>query len=177
MTCIIGLVENGEVYIGADGASSNGHFIENARIEKVFRNGKYVIAYTSSFRMGQLLQYCISLPDPPEKVTLKFMVEEFIEIVRDEFKKYGYSKVESNEETGGTFIVGVNNSLFHVYNDYQVGHYQDGFTVDGSGRYFAVGAMEALKDFDPEPRIARSIEIAGKFCTTVLSEGWKIIKV
>ena len=176
MTCIIGLINNKGVYIGADKSRSTSVFIHNTLIEKVFRKDEYVIAYTESFRMGQLLQHSIKLPEPPKKMTIAFMVYEFVEIVREGFKEYGYSRISSNEESAGSFIVGVNNSLFHIESDYQVDYLTDGFIADGSGSQYALGAMEALKDVYPESRIAQSIKIAAKFCPSVTAEH-SIIKV
>jgi ATP-dependent protease HslVU (ClpYQ) peptidase subunit len=113
--------------------------------------------------MGQLLQHVAVFPEPPKDVTLKFMVSEFVESIRDCFKTHGYSQINMNEESAGCFIVGVNGKLFHVESDYQVNEYIDGFTADGSGVYYALGAMEALYFLDPIMRINRSIEIAAKF--------------
>lgn len=163
MTCIIGLVKNGKVYIGSDSASANSALIRETKLEKVFRKGKYIIAYTSSFRMGQLLQHVVELPDPPEDVTLEFMVKNFVEAVRVCFKSFGYSKIELNVEAGGCFLVGVKGKLFHIFDDFQVNEYTDQFAADGSGMYYALGAMEALSILEPVKRIKRSMEVAAKF--------------
>jgi ATP-dependent protease HslVU (ClpYQ) peptidase subunit len=176
MTCIIGLEDKSGIYIAADKISSNGYITRDTSIQKVFRKNEYVIAYTSSFRMGQLLQHVIELPLSPDAVTIEFMVRTFIESIRKGFKEYGYSKIDSNQEEGGRFIVGVKNSLFHIYDDYQVAQYIDGFTADGSGQYFALASMEALKNIEPEERIRKSVQIAAKLCATVSPE-CEIIKV
>lgn len=176
MTCIIGLIDNDGVWVGADKSSVSGYTINSTRLAKVFRKQDYVIAYTSSFRMGQLLQHMIELPSPPEEINVDFMVREFIEPIRKAFKDYGYSVIENNSETGGSFIVGVKNSLFHVCADYQVNQYNDDFICDGCGRDYALAAMEALSWHEPETRIRKSIEITAKFCTNVLQD-CNILKV
>jgi ATP-dependent protease HslVU (ClpYQ) peptidase subunit len=176
MTCIIGLKENDNVWIGADKSSVSGYLMQSTKLDKVFRKGEYVIGYTSSFRMGQLLQYVINLPEPPEKVDVGFMVLEFVETIRKGFKEYGYSTIDNNEESGGTFIVGVKNQLFEVDNDYQVNYSDNNYLACGAGVYYALASMEALKGLAPEKRIAESMRIAGKFSTSVLPEH-TIIKV
>ena len=119
--------------------------------------------------MGQLLQYSLPIVDPPKLLSTSWMVNEFIEIIRGEFKEKGFSKVDNNEEFGGNFLVGVNGRLFHIFSDFQINEYVDGFTADGSGREYALAAMEALKTFisDPFERIIESIKIADKFCTSI----------
>lgn len=57
MTCIIGLENKGKVYMGADSASSNGYSINVSGNPKLFRSGPFLIGFTSSWRMGQLLQH------------------------------------------------------------------------------------------------------------------------
>ena len=57
MTCIVGLEHDGKVYMGGDSAAVGGMDVYPSRIPKVFQAGRYLIGYTTSFRMGQLLQY------------------------------------------------------------------------------------------------------------------------
>ena len=52
MTCIVGLVENGKVYIGGDSAGVAGLDVRMRSDEKVFTKGNMIFGYTSSFRMG-----------------------------------------------------------------------------------------------------------------------------
>ena len=162
MTCIVGLKHNRNIIIGADSAGSNNGFISDSGIEKIFSKNDYLIAYTTSFRMGQLLHHKIQLPTPPKTLTIEFMVNVFVESIRTGFKDYGFSEVNNNVETGGNFIVGVMGHLFEIYNDYQVNEVDD-FVCCGSGMYYAYGAMEALKDESPVTRIKNSIKIAEKY--------------
>jgi len=172
MTCIVGLMENGKVYIGADKSSSCGGVIRKTALNKVFKKGSYIIGYTTSFRMGQLLEHVIELPEPPEAgADLHFMVSSFVEKIRKDFKGYGFSTVDNNEETGGTFLVGVNRKIFKINSDYQVGLYEDNFACCGSGEEYAEAVMEALKDIvSPKERIAKAIKIAGKFVMSVTQD-------
>ena len=63
MTCVVGLIEDNTIYLGADSLGSNGHSKSEYRFPKVFQNGDFLIGYTSSFRMGQMLQYELDLSD------------------------------------------------------------------------------------------------------------------
>ena len=57
MTCIIGLVADGRVYLGGDSAAVHGWTRRRTRLRKVFRKGPFLVGYTTSFRMGQLLEH------------------------------------------------------------------------------------------------------------------------
>ena len=58
MTCIVGILEeNGDIYMGGDSAGASGNTLKIRADEKVFINENYIMGFTSSFRMGQLLRY------------------------------------------------------------------------------------------------------------------------
>lgn len=153
MTCIVGMIsdefdekteeEVTRVYIGADSCGSNGSDFTLRKDPKVFINGEFLIGYTSSFRMGQLLMYC-SLPVIKKKELgdlFKFMVKRFVPAIREILKEGGYSKISSNTEAGGTFLVGVHGRLFTIQGDFQVSETYDNFAACGCGIYCAKASM------------------------------------
>lgn len=83
MTVIVGLVNKGDVYIGGDSAGVAGLDITIRADEKVFTNGPFLMGFTTSFRMGQLLRYKF---DPPKQTVntddMKYMVTDFIDATR-----------------------------------------------------------------------------------------------
>jgi ATP-dependent protease HslVU (ClpYQ) peptidase subunit len=164
MTCIVGLEDNGEVYVGADSAAADGWEVRQTRQPKVFRRGEFIIGYTTSFRMGQILQHHLEVrlqkQDEPDDA---FMVCAFIEAVRDCLKKHGFAKVENNVEEGGAFIVGYHGSVYEVNGDFQVNSMADGFSALGCGGPYALGVMEALKHLGPRERIMEALRIAAHF--------------
>jgi hypothetical protein len=82
MTCIVSLVDGDTVYMGGDSAAvEDGHYLTRTRNPKVFINGAYLIGYTSSFRMGQLLEFA-DLPQPEGLDLYRFMATAFVERVR-----------------------------------------------------------------------------------------------
>ena len=63
MTCIVGCIHNGKVFLAGDQLGSNGYYKENhEKLTKVFKVGEFLIGYTTSFRMGQILQYSWTPP-------------------------------------------------------------------------------------------------------------------
>jgi len=161
MTCIIGIEADGKAYIGADSSACSDSDVRATAMPKVFRNNGVVIGYSTSFRMGQLLQY-MDIPqyDIPDE---KYMITKFIEAVREEFKIKGYSTINNNEETGGSFIVGIGGYVYGIHSDYQVQRYIDGIIAVGCGMDYAYGALRALDNLPAKDRILKSLEIAAYY--------------
>lgn len=168
MTCIVGLAHEGKVYIGGDSAGVGGYSLTVRADRKVFRNGDFVMGFTSSFRMGQLLHHAFSPPKRhPDTDVDKFMVTYFINAVRDCLKSGGYAEKHNDAERGGVFLVGYEGRLFRIDNDYQVGEAADGFDAVGCGEEIAQGAMFANKTGKPEQRLRVALEAAERFSAGV----------
>lgn len=164
MTCVVGLVQKGRVYIGVDSAAVQGWTRRASQVSKVFRRGPFLIGYTTSFRMGQLLEHHLNVAAQSDKVSdMTFMVTQFIEAVRVLLKEKGFTKIESNTEKGGQFLVGYRGQLYTIESDFQVGHQVEAFDAIGSGAEFALGAVKALEGAKPQVRVRRALEIAAHF--------------
>lgn len=171
MTCIAGVVHGGVVYVAGDSAGCSGWDLSVRADEKVFKVGPYVMGYTSSFRMGQLLRYSLQAPMPPTENTdlHRFMCTEFVDALRKCLKDGGYATKTSDKEEGGEFLVGVSGRLFVVSADYQVGEHIDPFASVGCGSQIAHGALHAIQDFDltPNARLSRALEAAERYSNGV----------
>lgn len=164
MTCVVGLVRSGKVYIGVDSAAVSGWTRRPSLVKKVFRRGPFLIGYTTSFRMGQLLEHHLEVPPQRDgQSDMSYMVKDLIEHARLLLKEKGFSKVEANTETGGQFLVGYRSNLYSIDSDFQVGQVADGFDAIGSGSDFALGAMRALGTTPPTRRLRRALEVAAHF--------------
>lgn len=168
MTCIIGLEYEGRVYIGGDSMSSSGNDRLETRLRKVFRAGPFLIGYTTSFRMGQILQYHLSVRQQQDGETdERYMVVAFVEAARECLKDKGFTTINSNNEQAGSFLVGYKSSLYEVCSDFQVNQWVSGIATLGAGTEYALGAMVALDTLKPEERIKRALEITCQLCPTV----------
>lgn len=166
MTCIVGLVHEGRVFIGGDSAAVGGWRTRPSAVSKVFVKGPFAIGYTSSFRMGQILEHYLEVPEQaPGTDDMAFMVRVFVEQVRQCLKERGFSKVENNQEEGGTFMVGYRGRLYLIWDDYQVSEYQDGIAACGSGEAYALAALHALRarGLSPETRVLSALDAAQYF--------------
>ncbi|MDB4872490.1 MAG: hypothetical protein JWL97_3494 [Gemmatimonadales bacterium] len=171
MTCIVGLVDGGIVTIGGDSAGIAGHITQQRADPKVFASGPYVIGYTSSFRMGQILRYGFEPPLPPKDASdlHGFMCTVFVDAVREALKAAGWATKDSEQEAGGCFLVGVAGQLFEIQSDYQVGQLADGYTAVGCGEQFALGALHATETSDAHrlTRVTAALKAATHFSTGV----------
>lgn len=163
MTCIVGLVDSGTVYIGGDSAGTSDWHLTIRADRKVFRNGDFIMGFTSSFRMGQLLAHSFS-PPPRRQGTLTYayMVTDFIDGVRECLKRGGFAKKDNDQETAGTFLVGYDSRLFEINSDYQVGESVCGYLTAGCGRDIALGSLHSSTG-DPSSRVFAALTAAEHF--------------
>lgn len=174
MTVIAGVVHGGRVFLAGDSAGSAGWELRVRADPKVFANGPYVFGFTGSYRMGQLLQYVFEPPVPEEGADLhRFMVAEFIPALRKCLSEGGYARKESEQETGGTFLVGIRNRLFGVESDYQVAEGADSYAAVGCGAQVALGSLHSTESSllvdpqDPQDRLHRALSAAERFSNGV----------
>lgn len=168
MTCIAGLVDNGRVYMGGDSAGVGNYDLVLRKDPKVFRNGPFLMGFTSSFRMGQLLRYHFRPPEiKPDDDMDEYLSTAFVDAVRSCLKDGGYARKNNEEEEGGTFLVGYKDQLYVIESDYQVGKPLDGFAAIGSGAQIANGALFATRGLKPEERVRTALEAAERFNAAV----------
>jgi len=144
MTCIVALKDEKAIYMGGDAAGVGGLSLSIRQQPKVFflNEGKMMIGYTSSFRMGQLLQHQLVVPEhSPRKDTEKYLVTDFIDAVRNCFKSHGYSRVKESEEFGGIFLLAYDNEIWGIDSDYQVGKNYVPYDAVGCGADIALGSL------------------------------------
>lgn len=173
MTCIVGIKSDGEVYIGGDSAGVSDYSLRQRADPKVFRIGSFVMGFTSSFRMGQLLAHSLEPPPVPEKPSQLFgyMTKDFINTARKCLADGGYQRTVNGSDEGGTFMVGVAGRLFVIYSDYQVAESLSDFEAIGCGSDLAIGAMAAMQNcrpsLKPQQRLVKALEITERFSSGV----------
>ena len=170
MTCIVAWIEDGDVWVGGDSAGVSGWAMHLRADAKVFTNHEYVMGFTTSFRMGQILRYSLEPPSPPGNRGLsKFMATTFIDAVRKSLSKGGYAKKELEVESGGEFIVGCVGRLFIVHSDYQVAEPIDNFAAVGCGQDIARGSLYATRKqkFKPRERLLAALTAAERYSAGV----------
>ena len=168
MTCIVGLVDKGTVYIGGDSAGVSEYNLTVRADRKVFKNKDFIFGFTSSFRMGQLLRHSFVPPLHDKEVdTEKYMCTTFIDAVRQCLKEGGFAKNEMETESGGQFLVGYQGRLFVIDSDYQVGESANNFNSIGCGQSVALGVMYATACSSANERVTLALKAAEQFSVGV----------
>lgn len=143
MTCIVGITDGHTVTIGGDSAGSDGWHVAVRSDSKVFQVGPYLMGFTNSFRMGQLLRYSLSVGEPDTWDVDRFMATTFIDAVRTCLTEGGFARMEEGREEGGQFLVGIHGRLYVIDSDYQIGHTVAGYDAVGSGYMIALGSLHS----------------------------------
>lgn len=168
MTCIVAVEHEGRVYMGGDSAAVSGLDIQAVVSPKVFLLGDILIGYTSSFRMGQLLEYNLEVPENKHgDDDLRYLVTGFVPAVRECLKAGGFTKIENGVEDGGSFLIGYKGKVYLVASDFQVTRMRDGFAAVGCGTYYALGALGATEILDAEKAVTLALEVSARFSAGV----------
>jgi len=178
MTCIVAVKKNGNIYMGGDSAAISDYDAMSTVNEKVFFLGEMLIGYTYSFRMGQLIQYNLELPEPQKPrpsgfdayigdEDMRYMVSQFIPAVRQCLKDGGYTKIENNTEEGGQFLVGYRGSIYKIDTDFQVLESTRPFHAIGCGAPYAMGLLQGIGIKKPNRAVCEALQAAGEFSAGV----------
>ena len=174
MTCCVGIKYKGDVYLGGDAAASKGDLILKYKDPKVFKVGIFGIAYTTSYRMADILQYSLIPPVwNPKKISLeKYMRTSFINAIRKAFLENGFGTLAGNTggekddiilgDEGGEFLVGVAGRLFIVAADYAIGECFLDYASVGSGSSYALGSLHSTVG-SGRIRLLKALEAASEY--------------
>ena len=186
MTCVVGLVgtgdEAGSLLLSADSAGVvRGEEIYSLRNQKVFRVGPYLLGFTTSFRLGQVVRFGAELPElPPELLSSEggsgveiegFLATDFVAALRRALADHGHEQAFSS---GGSLLVGVAGRLFVLGKDYQVLAAREPYAAIGSARLLAYGALAAMAGLETpglglERRARLALQVAERFSPEVRS--------
>lgn len=166
MTCIVGVVNKTEVWLGGDSAGVSGLDIKDHVDEKVFVKGKMIFGFTTSFRMGQILRYKFNIPKHDDDCEiLEYMTTVFIDSWRECLKIGGYNTTSGE---GGEFLIGYKGRLFHIFSDYQVSERREGYDACGCGESYALGSLFSTNNvFGTKNRIEKALKSASNFSAGV----------
>lgn len=177
MTVIAGCVEkrSGKVWIGGDsaGTDDSGAMLQAIHTEpKVFTvpnrgASRMLIGFTTSWRMGQLLRYKLTLPEhPPDMDDHAYLCVRFADTARTLFRENGIVYRDHDRDYGGQFLIGYRSRLYCFQSDFAVSERAEGYDAVGCGQAFALGAMHA-SDLDGKARVMVGLRAAECFSAGV----------
>jgi len=163
MSCVIGLIEDDHIYLGADGYATTEEGERRPIItRKLLRNKEYLIGYTGSVRTGQLINsHDFDIPDD---------INDLSESLRQHL--YARGCVATNEMNlhmqPCNFLVVYKNKLYEILMDFQLNEVMGNFTAIGSGAPLAMGAMYVLNKtkIKPVEKLEMALKAASAFHTT-----------
>ncbi len=156
--------------MAGDSAGVSGWDLDVRADPKVFITGPFIMGFTTSFRMGQLLEFSLDVPEQGSKESdYKFMVTTFIDACRECFKEGGFTASKSSPEQGGEFLVGYRGKLYYIAGDFQVGIVKSKFDAVGCGSSYAKGCLHGTESLDltPRQRLTAALKAAERFSAGV----------
>lgn len=156
MTCIVGISDGSNVYIGGERGSSDGHSILPLTRPKVKRCGDYLIGYAGSQGIGELAHF-INMP-PITKDIHKTLRTTFISTLKTAIEEYG--NASHLEDNSTDWLVGVNGKLFEISSeDWHISEFE--YSAIGSGGNIALGSLHTSRKWqDNEKRIRHALQAA-----------------
>lgn len=148
MSCVVGLIEGGSVYMGADSAAVAGFDLYVRKDRKLFRRGEFLFGVSGSSRVQDRLRYGLVLPEHPVGMdAMEYLAVPFVDALRADLQAAGVGRKENEVEAmadQAALLVGYRGGLFTVFCDYQVAENHASYAAVGCGADFAVGALHAL---------------------------------
>ena len=178
MTCIIGYVDKASssssnkpvVWLGGDSCGSgNGsdHIYKNNKVFHYMNNPNIIMGGTTSFRHLDLLETTEGLFDDfenLENITRLDIVKHFIPRVQKAFQ--GNYLRGDDTDRGGNFLLGINDKLFEIQNDYSVLEPDSGIIAVGCGEDTAIVMLDAYNTLTKEPpqtKLFRTLEYVSNY--------------
>lgn len=176
MTCIVAIKTPKSIFMGADSAGVGGSGLSIIKDSKVFIKNKFIIGYTSSFRMGQLLRYKIKFPTQNKTQDIfTYMATNFVDALRKCYEDSGFLTKKDSSESGGSFLIGYKGRLFQIQEDFAILETICNYQACGCGKDIALGSLystdhEHLEDcLLPSYRLELALQAAEQFSTSVRS--------
>jgi ATP-dependent protease HslVU (ClpYQ) peptidase subunit len=168
MTCLVGIVQDGKTYIGADGYATSEDCERKPIIcRKLFISDKYLVGFAGHIRTGQLLYPESGFEFPKDIYQIPnhmyLWLREFEAVGKDEAQM---AIIQSN------FLIATKDKLYEILMDLSISEIDPkcGFTAMGSGTPYAMGSLyttaEIYKD-NPLTRIEIALNAAAEFVKNV----------
>ena len=164
MTCIVGISDGINVYMGGDRGMGTQDVILSSSRSKVKINGDYLIGFAGSAGIGELLHF-IELP-PPERNIEKTLRTSFIYNLKQAIDKYGDASYLENNTTD--WLIGTKGRLFEICSeDWSVCEFE--YSAIGTGSDIALGSLHTSSRWgDSKKRIKSSLQAAIDISPTCL---------
>lgn len=171
MTCIVGVINKGTVWLGGDSAATDGHLNQTIiKDPKVFVRGELGFGLCGSPKVMDALAHCIEYPTQTGDNDRAFLISELIPAIREGLTKLDAAGVDKSPLGGGSDIVfegevllAYRGELYKLQSNFQLINGSEGHAAIGSGGALALGSLEATKKTrDPKKRVLTALEASTK---------------
>lgn len=170
MTCLVGLVDQGTVYLGGDSCSTCNQQQWTVAEPKVWKAGELVFGVSGSPIIGQLLRYRFTWPPiEPSGDPKRWLIVDVIPALRALLADAGQLGRETEGNPQGmdmldaNMVLGVRGRLFEIWASFMVAEMLEPYATCGSGGPVARGAMYATQHggrWLPGDRVLIALEAA-----------------
>lgn len=168
MTCSGFFVDGKEVWAYSDGVAWDGYMHQHIKDPKFFQVGELWIAYTSSFRMADILQYNLNLPERKNNISDVVYIKKYvIEEIRATLINHAFAEKSNNVESGGQFCICYKGVVYSVDDDFQCVVLDKNFFSVGSGSIAMSAAFMAISEKDVKKKLLMALDITAKVKPTV----------
>ncbi len=159
MSCVVGLLKDGKLYMGSDGRASTDAGEKRPIIAtKLFWNGNFLIGFAGSVRTGQLLK--------PEYFEIPDDIHELADAIRGHLGDKG-SLATSDDQLSiqnCNFLIGFDGKLYEILTDFQINEASGDSLSIGSGSPFAMGSLFTSKRVKSgEKRVLIALKAAAEY--------------
>lgn len=173
MTCIVGYVEKGNVWIGADSqCTTDWTKSELSELDgKVFKKNDILIGVAGSLRQAQLIKHCLTIPTKAENHTdYQYLCRQLVPDIIRCLKKNVAIEIKDDRAYGElSFLLGYNGNLYLVDSSFAVVNTKENYNTTGSGGEVALGVLHCLEgvDIPVTERLTRALKAAARFAIGV----------
>lgn len=165
MTCIVGISDGTNVYIGGDRGASDIDSIVSLATPKVYIRDEWIFGYAGSMGVGQIMQI-IDIPIVEEDTDVFLAIRmDLVDAFRSMLEHNGITMGENNDTD---ILIGIRGRLFEFSPaDWSVAEIKE--TAIGSGGAFALGSLHTTSQFPvalPTYRIEQALNAAITYSPT-----------
>jgi ATP-dependent protease HslVU (ClpYQ) peptidase subunit len=132
--------DNGFVFAADSQITENERPYMHSDVKKITEDGDYVIAGAGNARFCDVVQYGWKLPRYDGTEGYRFMVSKVIPELK---KAHDSTGINLEKEDGFSFLIGLDNKIYYVAEDYSVLRTDTGIYAMGTGGELALGAYHA----------------------------------
>lgn len=144
MSVVVGVVENGRVWIGGDSLASDDHVGTVRRDPKVFRldNG-ILLGIVGDSRVTQVVRYAFGCSESSgfADANMPYLLVTFVPALRERISEAGVPMEEGEHKSRWSILLALHGHLYAIYDDFQIEETADGHNAIGCGYRTALGSL------------------------------------